>query len=523
MSSLEKRGMDDSDESDDDFGPAPATDFDAVRSENDSSQPLKPPLKKKKSIRRLEYESVYLDNLPLAESYERSWMHRDVVTHIAVSKPTEFIITASIDGHVKFWKKMAKTIEFAKHFQAHLGAINAMEISADGLKLVTTSQDKMIKFFEVISFDMSNMITCAYTPTAATWLSGGVRVGVADAASGAIYIYRFNDAHAVPVFEVSVHNSPVVSMRMCPGSVRVVVSIDQRGMIEYWDAETYAFPGSDKISYSMKSDTDLYDLAKAKTSPCSIVISPNGSQFVVMSKDRQIRLFDFKYLFISRMNTPTLLVCIFNQIMYIFSTYRGRTGKLRRKYDESLGTSMALTGVAADSIEQGRRAAIEKDLENTPEALLTANAAFDESGNFLIYGSLTGIKMLNLVTNRVVRTVGSSEPGERFLALALYQGIPKVDTQFLLSRAGADGKAVASSTVEEMTSEGMKNDPTIFCTSFKRRRFYAFSKRAPDESIESRDVLNEKPTEDERLSGSEGLTYLMSVYNIYRTIILLFV
>jgi hypothetical protein len=50
-------------------------------------------------------------------------MHRDVVTHICVSKPTEFVVTASNDGHVKFWKKMAETIEFVKHYQAHLGTV----------------------------------------------------------------------------------------------------------------------------------------------------------------------------------------------------------------------------------------------------------------------------------------------------------------------------------------------------------------------------------------------------------------
>lgn len=34
----------------------------------------------------LEYERVYLDNLPSAAMYERSYMHRDVITHIVCSK-----------------------------------------------------------------------------------------------------------------------------------------------------------------------------------------------------------------------------------------------------------------------------------------------------------------------------------------------------------------------------------------------------------------------------------------------------
>jgi peptidylprolyl isomerase domain and WD repeat-containing protein 1 len=36
-------------------------------------------------------------------------------------RSTGFIITTSVDGHVKFWKKKDVGIEFVKHFKAHLG------------------------------------------------------------------------------------------------------------------------------------------------------------------------------------------------------------------------------------------------------------------------------------------------------------------------------------------------------------------------------------------------------------------
>jgi len=34
----------------------------------------------------LAYEKVYLDNIPSAESYEQSYMHRDVISHVFVTK-----------------------------------------------------------------------------------------------------------------------------------------------------------------------------------------------------------------------------------------------------------------------------------------------------------------------------------------------------------------------------------------------------------------------------------------------------
>ena len=72
----------------------------------------------------LEHEKVYLEALPSAAMYERSYMHRDQITQVAVAPATDFIITGSNDGHLKFWKKRAEGIEFVKHFRAHLGAVD---------------------------------------------------------------------------------------------------------------------------------------------------------------------------------------------------------------------------------------------------------------------------------------------------------------------------------------------------------------------------------------------------------------
>lgn len=76
------------------------------------------------------YEHIYLENLPNAESYERSYMHRDVITHLVCTK-SDFVVTASLDGHIKFWKKGELGIEFVKHFRSHLGKIFEDKTSLD--------------------------------------------------------------------------------------------------------------------------------------------------------------------------------------------------------------------------------------------------------------------------------------------------------------------------------------------------------------------------------------------------------
>ena len=72
----------------------------------------------------LDHEAAFLDALPCAEMYERSYMHRDVVTHVAVAPANDFFLTGSVDGHLKFWKKKAEGVEFAKHYRAHLGPVD---------------------------------------------------------------------------------------------------------------------------------------------------------------------------------------------------------------------------------------------------------------------------------------------------------------------------------------------------------------------------------------------------------------
>lgn len=68
----------------------------------------------------MEFEKLYLENLPNTECYEKSYMHRDALTHVLVTK-SDFVVTASCDGHLKFWKKGEEGIDFVKHFRSHLG------------------------------------------------------------------------------------------------------------------------------------------------------------------------------------------------------------------------------------------------------------------------------------------------------------------------------------------------------------------------------------------------------------------
>lgn len=73
---------------------------------------------------------------------------------------------------------------------------------------------------------------------------------------------------------------------------------------------------------------------------------------------------------------------------------------MTRKYDESLTAiqEMQQAGTAVhkvDDMEFGRRLAVERDLDKDGEgkkAAITMNAVWDESGSFILYPTLLGIK-----------------------------------------------------------------------------------------------------------------------------------
>lgn len=224
----------------------------------------------------------------------------------------------------------------------------------------------------------------------------------------------------------------------------------------------------------MKLDTDLFAMAKEKTFAPSLEISLDGTQFAAFGFDRKIRVFRFE------------------------------TGKLRRCYDESLAATQELHKQAAEGsmfhlepIDFGRRVAIERGYLHDESAPFP-NAVFDESGNFLLYPTLFGIKVVNLVSNRVVRLIGKVENTERFVRIALFQSTTRVAK--LLKLAGPDAKAP-------------EQDPTIVAGAFKKPRIYLFSRREPDDTgdaASSRDVFNERPNEDEMVPEEQirGQTHL---------------
>jgi peptidylprolyl isomerase domain and WD repeat-containing protein 1 len=103
----------------------------------------------------LPHEKTYLDQLPSSSRYMKSFMHRDPLAYVTVTPSTDFVITTSVDGVVKFWKKQAVGIEFVKQYRGHLGPVTTVSVSADGTMFASASSDKTVKIFDVPNFGIS--------------------------------------------------------------------------------------------------------------------------------------------------------------------------------------------------------------------------------------------------------------------------------------------------------------------------------------------------------------------------------
>jgi len=248
--------------------------------------------------------------------------------------------------------------------------------------------------------DMINILKFPFTPKACCWVhqpgAGQTLLAVSDVASPTIRIYD-GRGDGKPLYELDkLHRAPV-HLISYTAKYDCVISADEDGFVEYWQpSEPWGLPSVPGL-WQYKSATDLYQFKKTKSIASSITLSPNSSHFVTMS-------------------LPSRAIHVFNFL----------TGKLTRTYDESLTAAeeMQQAGTAVftlDDMDFGRRLAAERALDAAESgpggALRTANAVWDESGNFIIYPTMLGIKgesdVLTTLTSSGQHGLKQGIPGTR--------------------------------------------------------------------------------------------------------------
>ena len=474
-------------------------------------------------------DELYASNLPTSFFYERSLMHRDVVTHLVVTK-TSFLISGSQDGHIKFWKiitadylkqqqtsvQMTKVadqqdkqanlvagpIEFVKHFRAHLGQLSLLLapirkrddrwfvvgpilnlcVNESGTLLCSTCSDRTLKLFDVLSFDMITMVKLDFVPSTSSFVHSSrhahATLALADEQSARIFLFdakNFNVREPLFLLDRLGHRS-TVKFLLYSAKIDLVVSIDQSSLINYWSPADPSVPPSSLLFHS-KLDTDLFELMRREMSVVAAEFSPSGSHFAVLARstsEKKLFLFDTLRGKISK---------IFNEQMDVYKELHERLQKkeeaeLTEENDETKKKKKSL--LLLNNVEYSRRLTIEKEFERAELVSSLINLQFDSSGTFLFYSTLYGIKMLNLRTNAIRQFFGTTE-NARFARLALFEA--------------------------QTLAEGSAYSTILFSSAFKKNRFYLFTRNNPadhrSEFENDRDVFNEKPSRDEILTATE--------------------
>lgn len=436
-----------------------------------------------KKIKTMKHEDVYVQNIPSCEAYEKSYMHRDVVTHVLVTK-TQFLITASVDGVIKFWKKTSNGIQFVKTFKSHAGPIDDLSVTPSGSELASISRkDKSVKIFDIVNFDMINMLSLDFEPNCIEWIqfsnSGEENLVIADSNLSKMYTFDSRQATNKPKRIIDhVHRAIVHRIRSNPKQ-NMILSVDQLGVVKYWrlkdgSCDVVRHPNAETNTtsvlheflnpenYHEKASSSSNKQTRSNIQVHNVNFTPDGDYFVTTSSDLIVRIFKFK------------------------------SGKLIREYDNSLAyiEAMHKSNPIMNNMDFARRMAMERELDRN-NITRYENALFDQSGNFVLFPTMLGVKIWNWKTNRLLKSLGKEETNFRPLSISLFQGL------------------IYEKVIRKFNSDSLESgvsDPTLYCTSYKKNRFYCFSNRYFEENvtegesgeiIKDRDIFNEKPSREE--------------------------
>lgn len=378
--------------------------------------------------KRLKHERDLLLNIPNSNWYCRSYMHKAYVSLVDTFQ--DIVASGSVDGVVKLWKRAGdSSLELVAQFQAHDNIpVKRLCFSLDGKLVASVSDDQTVKIYSVSSADIVAIIELPSRPLC---LCAGPNQTfiVSESRNSSIYIVNPRDFSKKKCSDL--HMSPVSQMAYNI-HYKCVVSADINGIIEYWQPEspTCSAPTNNGL-FEYKSDTDLYCLRKAGTRPLSLSLSSDGTRFAMFSADFKIRVLDFL------------------------------SGKLIATFDESIPKSSQAHEIGKSVYQPedyDNRVIVEKQVEQVKGAMRKRNVIFDTSGNFVIYSTLLGIKVVNVVSQKCRVLLGKDEQ-VRFLNLAL----------------SVEGSA-----------------PMLFATGFRKNRVYLFKYSHEPMSQTNRDVQNEK-------------------------------
>ena len=472
-------------------------------------------------------KEVKLWDVPLSRNYAISLMHRETVSHAVTSTKHGYVLTASADGVVKFWKRQAVSsasaeskeeeetaalaaaaaakkqgmdsvvtpyLEFVKSFTAHVGATLALCMAPNGDTACSVGSDNIIKVYDIATFDVTGMMKVSFANIRGPAVMTNDWLAVVNASNQDILLFSYATLSLEPIHTLSLHAQRITAM-VLNHQHGCVLSADASGTLELWNTTDFASSVSN-TSYRSKTETDYYTLLQKKTH--AVALACSGTHYCVYGHDHKVRIYQ---------HTNGKIVV--------------RLDERPRLYQETY------TQYGMDALEYGKRAATERELLQESSVFNSSNShnsqhtqslsvSFDPSGKYLLLPTMVGIKVLDWARRKLRRIIGVADASTlRFVTVCLCPGNAVVNRQLQLARTSGSRRAVSESSKD--TKPG---DALLVALAYHKRRLYVFSHRDPiheseeqaDETtttaaaVTRRDVWNEAPDAEDRWAALEGDT-----------------
>lgn len=355
-------------------------------------------------------------DIPTPAHYQISFMHRTVVTHVITSWKHAYVVTASADGIVKFWKRTevvppeskeenkmkqkeettTPCLEFVKSFTAHVGAVAAlvMEDTQADVCVSIGHNDGIIKVYEVSTFDATAMIKTKEpvgSPHASFFRTAATRalflaVASSQRQDGRIFIFSVDSVNMGLVQTIQLHATANITSMTYNAPNHCMYTADSKGILEVWDCSGNSSKndnnnnGSNAITNdgSRPEEDDDDDDAGEENNNEDDEINTMQIGGPCTAKTHGIAYtskLDTQLYELVKKKTHAIAMCVLPKTgshVFVYSAdnririFHHATGSIVVKYDERLTVyDKSFAKYNMDAMDYGKRAATEREMMGT--------------------------------------------------------------------------------------------------------------------------------------------------------------